>query len=411
MDKLHIYKGRGKGYALLVLERTIKMKKRVLALLVALAMLFSMLTGCGKKIDLSVYDGVWAEEDLSYENGGFIMTVTTDDDVTTLFCEYADEGSGTTSGGVSKEITSKDIRKNVVTIEGVEDDWGNVVDMKITFNEDAVVCEVTEIEEGDAIPVFYKGTYTLVRNEEALQILSETPWEETMGVKADDYAEEPVQPTYDTSKASGILASLGMTENEFRVSCKRLFSAKSQIGTPKGDEVWYSDLVKYPNNYLNNHFVIDNLSGYDFQCDYKGISDDGYTHYEDVDSYNYDAIIYDFRDDVYSPNFTSGSYFRPYVIFKGLHTINGDDWLVFWMISVDTSEEMHAQEEAERAAKKAQLDAEAAEKAKKREAEAEEKAKQKEIEEQKKKEEAEKEERERVKELQDATERLKEMNS
>lgn len=142
--------------------------------------------------------------------------------------------------------------------------------------------------------------------------------------------------SYDTSKASGILASLGMTEKEFRNNCQRLFSNKVQIGTPNGTELYYSDLIENPTNYLNSYFAIDNLSGYDFECSFKGVSDDGYTYYEDYDYYNYNAVIFDYRDDVYAPNIIKGDNFTPYVIFKDVRTSsNGDEWLVFWMICAD----------------------------------------------------------------------------
>ncbi len=306
------------------------MRKRVLALLVASAMLFSMLAGCGNKVDLSAYDGIWAEEDLNYENGGFIMTVTTDDDVATLFCEYADEDSGTTSGGVSKEITSKDIQKNVVTIEDAEDDWGNVVDMNITFNEDTIVCEVTGIKDGDAIPVFYKGTYTLVRNEDALQILSETPWEEAMGVKADDYSEEPV---YDTSKASGILASLGMTEEQFKASC---IPMQKKEEAPNAT-IWWNDTEKlnsmldYPADYMNGFCYFARVDVED-----KSMSTDGYPCYTQYGSSVPNMRFYDFRDKVNYPTISNGDNIATYAIYRGIQTTDGgNDYLCFHLISVE----------------------------------------------------------------------------
>lgn len=141
--------------------------------------------------------------------------------------------------------------------------------------------------------------------------------------------------TIDTSTASGILASMGLTEAEFRILCQRLFTSNIQIGTTNGNEVYFSDLFEYPNMYINQIFAIDNLSGYDCECTYKGTSDDGYPYYECTDYYDGNAVIYDFRDDPYFPNIQKGDAFTPYVIFKGIRTRNGIDWLVFWMISVD----------------------------------------------------------------------------
>jgi len=155
-------------------------------------------------------------------------------------------------------------------------------------------------------------------------------WSSTVGC-------EKATPNYDMTKASGILASLGVTEEEFKANCQRLLSKGVQLSATDGTEVWYGDIVEYPGKYVDKWFVIDNISqySYDFECTYKGITTDGYPYYEDVDYYDYNALIYDFRDDPYSPNIVSGDDFTPYVIFKELRTINGEEWLVFWMITMD----------------------------------------------------------------------------
>ena len=141
--------------------------------------------------------------------------------------------------------------------------------------------------------------------------------------------------TTGTVKASNILSNMGVSEEEFRANCQRLFTSGIQIGSPDGTEAYYMDIVEYPRNYIDKWFVIDNLSGYDFTCTYKGMSNDGYPYYECVDDYDYSAVIYDFRNDTYSPNISRDDHFTPYVIFKEVRTINGEEWLVFWMISMD----------------------------------------------------------------------------
>lgn len=187
-----------------------------------------------------------------------------------------------------------------------------------------------EWETSNTLPLYITG----LQNGNAVLRISDTDY-------PNDYIEVNVcvsgLSTVDTSKASGILASLGMTEDEFRASCQRLLSSNVQLAQTTGTELYYSDVVKYPNNYMDKHFVIDNVSeySYDFLCSYKGTSDDGYLYYEDTDYYDYNAVIYDFRDDPYSPNIVQDDDFTPYVIFKGVRTISGEEWLVFWMISVD----------------------------------------------------------------------------
>lgn len=166
--------------------------------------------------DLSDYDGTWAEEDLSYENGGMILRVATNEGATMLSFEYAEESIGFTDGPLDHSILKNEVNGSTITITKAMDIYENLVDMTISFGDDTVTCNITNVEDAGVSPLLKKGTYTLVRNEDAYTVLAETPWSDAMGVKADGFTEEPF---YDTSKASGILAQAGLTEEEFRAKC------------------------------------------------------------------------------------------------------------------------------------------------------------------------------------------------
>lgn len=68
--------------------------------------------------------------------------------------------------------------------------------------------------------------------------------------------------------------------------------------------------------------------------DIKGETTDGYVYYENQ-FLGENLILYDLRDDVYSPTISEEDDIIPYMIFVGIQTANGTDYLCFDMISVD----------------------------------------------------------------------------
>lgn len=280
------------------------------------------------------YAGIWAEENIGWQNGGMIMDVECTSESITIILSYTQGAPTSRIAEITIEEKLSAIKDRVLVAELVEDGWGNKNTVQINFSKsDIIQCRIVKVvADESAMWGFYEDEFTLYRNSNAHSSMSYT--------MEDYYAIHPEEqpstaPTYDTSKASGILKDLGLTEAEFRQSCTRLFPSNFQIGNPDGTELYYSDLFEYPNKYINSWFVIDNLAAEDFQCTYKSTSTDGYICYMDTDYYDGDAILFDFRDDPYSPNIREGDVITPYVIFKGLSTTNAGEVLVFLMISMD----------------------------------------------------------------------------
>lgn len=302
--------------------------KKYLCSVCALLLCAVILVGCGKgkSFDITEYlDTGWATTDISpqyYEL--YLATYMLEgydgmDTFVDLTFRYYQNAGDYNVAEVFSTFDSAEFTSNAFTFDFFDDGWGHSGKITLTFNKDSIDVSISNLQGG------FGGKWGLAEDRVTLY-------------KNPDVTNDPIsggsEEFYDTSKASGILASIGMTEQEFKDSCQRLFSESVQIGSPDGTELYYVDLVEYPNTYIGQHFVIDNLAGYDFSCVYKGISDDGYPYYEDTTT-SVNAVIYDFRDDVYSPNITKGNKITPYVTFQGVRTINGNEWLVFWMISCD----------------------------------------------------------------------------
>lgn len=163
---------------------------------------------------------------------------------------------------------------------------------------------------------------------------------------------------YDTSKASGILASMGMTEEQFRNNC--IFLTESIKTDNNYREIYphisIEEIKAYPGNYIGMFFAIEPkayriehiLSGTRDRTAIevlgKGTTSDGYyyygaTVYDDSNTLSVwemldmKITIIDMRDDVYTPNISEGDKIIPYMIFIGLQ----NDIPTFQMISVDVN--------------------------------------------------------------------------
>ena len=159
--------------------------------------------------------------------------------------------------------------------------------------------------------------------------------------------------TIDTSKASGILANMGLTEEEFRQRCIPLHFGQSTYGyveyggsTDAQRILGTRTLREYPKDYIGNiyylaYYKMENFAPQYYSeaeaVSYKGMSTDGYPTYiitPRTSSQDY-LLIFDYRDDVYNPTISIGSGIAPYMIFTGIQTLDGIDYLCFNMISVD----------------------------------------------------------------------------
>lgn len=367
--------------------RMIKIAKRWLAAILAL----SLCVGCGttnaptesaketvELFDIASYNGTWATDDIGWVYGGLVLDISVlENDVLFDLTNYGPAPFSRTAFA-SADVLPSEITENSITFHFDEDGWGNSGTVVLTFLENQVCVAVQNLTaDPNAMWGFYEGEYYLSPNSTAY---------DTLYYEMDDYyamfpefAPQPEPtPTYDTSKASGILASKGMTEQEFKDSCIPLNTGSID----KKTTAYYIDceeLLRYPNNYVGQHFVIctnlhdylpckycsgiqesciisgsdgaqnkydDNGQHWVYQSDLntlipksfsfynEGLSSDGYPLYSLYVRNPY-CYIFDMRDDIYSPNVATDARVTPYLIFLGLTNDRTD--LRFAMISCDVS--------------------------------------------------------------------------
>ena len=295
----------------------------------------------GTQNDFASYAGTWAEEGIGWEYGGMIMDVECTDETIKVTLSYTQRAPTSRIAEITIEEKISNIKDGVLVAELVEDGWGNKSTVQINlFIPDLIQCRVVEVVPDQlASWGFYEGLFELYRNDSAHESMFYVigDYYELYPEEAPDYWTE-AELTYDSSKASGILATLGMSEQEFRESCQPLFWGSSN------KIICTKDLREYPANYIGQHFYF-SYSSQDKSGNYKSEKleifakevSDGYTAYEIYSLYegkDY-IIIFDLRDDVYSPTISMGDYICPYLIFLGIETIGNFDCLCFSMISVE----------------------------------------------------------------------------
>ena len=344
--------------------------------------LLVVLAGCGEgastaKFDIADYTGTyWATEGITADTGGYVLSIYTDEvpDTATIALGLYQANPGGRIAIAFMEKPLAEIKDNEINLSFNEDGWGHSGNVKLVFEEDGVSFSISNVKYMDTeYPEdwgFFENSGYLVNNPDAYEALA----------AADDYEDNyEVYTYYDTSKASGILASLGMTEDEFKASC---YALNMGAISPKTTAYYvdYEDLLHYPNEYIDQHFVIcNNVYDYfvcqscngkgdscayyngdidkydengqhlDYRADYErfkpevysmniaGTSGDGYQCYTLYESSAYKPTLYifDMRDDIYSPNIAAGGVVTPYMIFTGL----GDNGtaLKFQMICCDVT--------------------------------------------------------------------------
>lgn len=120
-----------------------------------------------------------------------------------------------------------------------------------------------------------------------------------------------------------ILNELGVSAEEFKQGCHDLSS----------DGLVLDDMMMNPNSYVNRGY-------YDYiTISEKGMSADGYPCYVINEGWTVWGRIYDLREDVYAPTISQGNTYNLTMQFKGIQTDDyGNDYLVFWLISVEPGE-------------------------------------------------------------------------
>lgn len=251
--------------------------KRTLALLIALTLIFT--TGCGQAnvqgdsdtsvepnstdsaevtFDLTKYDvnvTYWATENTCYVYGGYILEIVTGGEYgenAHLRLTCIQMAPASREAEASAEIPLSEITDNKVSFSFENDGWGHSGNVTLVFLEDSIMFAVENVEYTDSS---YPETWGLYENTGTL-ISRPTLYIDYFDSQENydyEYSEEQ-EPVYDTSKASGILASLGLTEQEFKDSCIPLDTGSINSKTT----AYYVDceaLLRYPNDYVGQHFV------------------------------------------------------------------------------------------------------------------------------------------------------------
>lgn len=304
--------------------------KKYVRNLCALLLCVVVLAGCGKSksFDISEYlDTSWESKDIAPQYYELYLTTYTlegyagiDTFVDLSLCYYQNAGNYSVAE-VFSTFDVVDFTSNVFSFSFADDGWGNSGDITLTFNKDSIDVSVSNLQWSSTGEWgFSEDSFTLYKSSD---------------VSDGQSSPSDGEQVYDTSTASGILASMGMTEQEFRDSCLSL----EQVHTTTFENqtaILAGDILNNPSQYYGLAFKPYSHYGPDCcKIDAKGMSDDGYIFYEDSSGPNY--LIFDFRDDPYVPTLSEGELFVPYMIFTDFRTDSwGDDWLVFWMLSMDT---------------------------------------------------------------------------
>ena len=280
------------------------------------------------------YIGTWAEESISMENGGLILSIVSiGEQKFSLEFNITQGAPMSRIAEVATEVSARDIVNNCVEIEFEDDGWENSGKIAVTFDDEFIFCEVFDTHyngEGSFSDWgLGDGVYSLIRNENAYEKLN--------AVQSEN---ESVTQSRITS--SVILRDLGLTEAEFRYTCQPV-----SINENDQEMLTTNDLLEYPANYIGQCFYFTYKGALDkesntyrpvkISVDFKGVSADGYTTYRSHPDYSFYKYIhiFDVRDDVYSPTISEGDSICPYMIFDGVQTIGGTDYVCFTLVSVD----------------------------------------------------------------------------
>ena len=293
--------------------------------------------------DYHDYLGLWANPDISNE-GGYVLYYAEDiSGATSIQITHYFSSSTGISAMMWHEMESTDFDGNKASF-AYEDDWGSTGNITLHFDSSKIICDIvgdSDWGENGGLVGGSLRNYELISMPDVYDIIDTSAYEWSDW----DYSDYSDGAVYDNSKASGILASLGMTEQEFRDTCEPLDGTKF----PKkgGLCVFTSDVLDYPSNYIGHRYVpaYTGLDKSEYCIDHlkisgKAVSADGYTIYMTSSSYvsdgaQYHYLIFDYRDDIYSPTLSEGNLITPYMIFEGIQTINGTDWMKFDLICCD----------------------------------------------------------------------------
>lgn len=235
--------------------------KTLTSLLLVVALLFS-LTACGNTEDstsslaetddttgqnvnksFADYAGLWSESDLSWEYGGMTLEISVEEEKMIVDFRCTQGAPDSTVAKLVKTVELSEFKDKAITIDYEDDGWGNSGTIEITFMQESILADFKNVVWGYGSWGFSEATYKLERNDNAYKLLEYDmedyyekypefdPSYEDVPSNGDVYTDVPMytfppqnttNSAYDLSKASGILASMGMTEEEFKESCTPL---------------------------------------------------------------------------------------------------------------------------------------------------------------------------------------------
>ena len=193
--------------------------KKYLCSVCALLLCAVILVGCGKgkSFDITEYlDTGWATTDISPQYYELYLASYmlegydgTDTFVDLTFRYYQNTGDYNVAE-VFSTFDSAEFTSNALTFDFFDDGWGHSGKITLTFNKDSIDVSISDLQGG------FGGEWGLAEDRVTLY-------------KNPDVTNDPIsggsEEFYDTSKASGILASIGMTEQEFRAVCTYINSS------------------------------------------------------------------------------------------------------------------------------------------------------------------------------------------
>ena len=283
------------------------------------------------QIDWHSYVGTWGESEISGITGGmyldFAVLEGDEGEYAEIYLSLVQAAPASRSSEVYCNFLLKEMTGNSYSAE-FEDSWGNSGELMLTFNEDTIECVIKDNMKPDSSAMWgmYPGTYTLFRNEYIYELL-DYDMDEYYEMFPDEAPEGYWEPVYDTSKASGILASLGVTEDEFRANCTPLQREDISPGATlfRYDSDLIDNMMEYPTEYEGRWYQF-----LKFRVEEKIMEADGPCYVRGS------HIICDLRDDVYAPTISENDDITAYVIFAGVQTDDyGKDYLVFALLSCD----------------------------------------------------------------------------
>ncbi len=293
--------------------------------------------------DITPYFGTWATSGSCYEYGGTILTVSSANGDLCFDLSHVQGAPGCRVVSLQASLPLENVQVSSFTWTINDDGWGNTAEIFLDFYDGTISLDIYNVMPMSDLPYAWglsNASYLLMRDDdvyEAMEGTCEDVIEEGFNARPDDFQ---IEEQHDMSKASGILASLGMSEEEFRANCTPL----SPYKWIDNEILVLTSLREYPAQYIGQSFYTTSKYNVDLTTGEriplylevwsKGTSSDGYTFYEIHTEDEY-LLLFDLRDDIYAPTISKGDNIYPYMIFNEMQTISGIDYLCFSLISVD----------------------------------------------------------------------------